>query len=264
MGDRAFTGGIPNGYEAQIVPLLMEPYADDLGERVAKYEPQEIIELAAGTGVLTRALATRMPNARILATDLNAPMLDRAAKSLHGNTRVRFETHDACMLNCPDASADIVTSQFGVMFFPDRVEAFRHAKRALREHGRLVFNTWDSIYKNPACSAMAKAYKAATGQECFLERAPFSYCDQSVIENELHACGFTDVKIVRVEKATTVHSPAAFIDAFANGSPLGEDFNLPGMGRGAAVREAVYEGLVAAVGDGSFENHMSALVIEAQ
>jgi len=77
--DKLFAGSIPELYDRVLVPLIFEPYAHDLAERVAKVGPRDVLETAAGTGVLTRAMISRLPEARIVATDLNQPMLDQAA-----------------------------------------------------------------------------------------------------------------------------------------------------------------------------------------
>jgi trans-aconitate methyltransferase len=80
--DKLFSGSIPEIYDRFLVPLIFESYARDLAKRVAKTDPRDVLETAAGTGVLTRAMALRLPAyARIVATDLNQPMVNHAAAS---------------------------------------------------------------------------------------------------------------------------------------------------------------------------------------
>ena len=77
--DDLFTGSIPQIYDRCLVPLIFESYARDLAARLEKIEPEDVLEIAAGTGVVTRAIASLLPNARIVAIDLNRQMLDHAA-----------------------------------------------------------------------------------------------------------------------------------------------------------------------------------------
>src|SRR5690349_2607472 len=123
--DTVFAGSIPELYETQLVPLIFEPYAADLARRVAALHPSRVLETAAGTGVVTRAMARLLPaHAELIATDLNQPMLDRAA-AVGTERAVRWLQADAMRLPFDDASFDVVVCQFGVMFFPDKAHAFR-------------------------------------------------------------------------------------------------------------------------------------------
>src|SRR6476620_4505014 len=96
--DKVFTGSIPEIYDRFMVPLIFESHAADLAARVAQTGPQSVLETAAGTGVLTQALASRVPaSARIVATDLNQPMLDHAATKSH-DSRIEWRQADALAL----------------------------------------------------------------------------------------------------------------------------------------------------------------------
>ncbi len=128
--DKLFAGSIPEIYERFLVPLIFESYAVALAKRVAETEPQDVLETAAGTGVLTRALASRLPqDTRITATDLNQPMLDHAAARQPNNRRIAWQQADALALPFPAETFDIVACQFGVMFFPDKVQGYKEARR---------------------------------------------------------------------------------------------------------------------------------------
>src|SRR5262245_37589537 len=123
--DKVFAGSIPEVYDRLLVPLIFEPYASDLAERVAKIDVRKILEIAAGTGVATRALASRLPaSVRIVATDLNQPMLDRARARQSGNVEIEWRQADALALPFGDQSFDAVICQFGAMFFPDKAQGY--------------------------------------------------------------------------------------------------------------------------------------------
>ena len=141
----AFAGSIPELYDRHLGPVIFEPYATDLVRRLPKLGDGAILEIAAGTGIVTRQLAAALPAAvRIVATDLNQPMLDHAA-SKPGMTRVTFRQANALALPLMAAEFDVVVCQFGAIFFPDRVAAYREALRVLKPGGQFVLNVWDAL-----------------------------------------------------------------------------------------------------------------------
>ena len=130
--DKLFAGSIPKLYEEYLVPLIFEPYAVDLVNRLASQSPARVLEIAAGTGVVTRKLASALPESvSVVATDLNQAMLDLA--SVVGTKRpVEWRQADAMQLPFEDSAFDVVVCQFGVMFFPEKSKAFSEARRVLR------------------------------------------------------------------------------------------------------------------------------------
>jgi len=146
--DTAFAGSIPEVYEKYLVPLIFEPYALDLAARLAALSLTNLLELAAGTGVVTRRLALELPEGVTLtATDLNQSMLDVAA-STGTHRAVTWSQADALQLPFANATFDAVVCQFGAMFFPDKPRAFAEARRVLRPGGVFLFNVWDRIEEN--------------------------------------------------------------------------------------------------------------------
>ena len=130
--DKVFAGSIPELYDRLMVPLIFEPYASDLARRVAAIQPRQVLETAAGTGVVTRALASHLAaDAHIVATDLNPPMLEQAARRLQ-DERVTWKQADALALPFEDLGFDAVVCQFGAMFFPDKTQGYREARRVLK------------------------------------------------------------------------------------------------------------------------------------
>jgi SAM-dependent methyltransferase len=145
--DVRFSGSVPANYEKHLVPLLFRPYAEILAERAAQYRPRDILETAAGTGVVTNALAQALPDARIVATDLNQAMLD-VAETRVASGKVTFRQADALDLPFEDGSFDLVVCQFGVMFYPDKVRGNSEARRVLRDGGHYLTAIWDRIDRN--------------------------------------------------------------------------------------------------------------------
>jgi ubiquinone/menaquinone biosynthesis C-methylase UbiE len=152
MSDRAadFIGSIPAFYDQGLGPIFFTEFADDIARRVAVSVPSPVLEIAAGTGIVTRRLRDLLPSeAQLIATDLNPPMLEVARGKFRPDEKVEFQPADATALPFPDASIDAIVCQFGVMFFPDKDMGYREAHRVLVGGGRYLFSVWDSHRHNP-------------------------------------------------------------------------------------------------------------------
>lgn len=215
-----FTHSTPALYDRYMGPLLFEPYAKVLAERAALLQPDQILETAAGTGIVTRALHRAVPQAQIVATDVNPVMLQVAAQHL-GSDRVSFQPADAQNLPFADASFDLVVCQFGVMFFPDKVRANEEARRVLRSNGHYLLVTFDRLERNPVPQTAGNAVAAlfADNPPEYMERGPFSYVDPALIERDLLAAGFTDIKVETVSLTSRVSARDA-AQGMVLGSPL--------------------------------------------
>ena len=236
--DAVFAGSIPELYETRFVPLIFEPYAIDLARRIAALAPAHVLETACGTGVVTRALARALaPDAELIATDLNQPMLDHAASV--GTARpVIWQQADAMKLPFDDARFDVVACQFGAMFFPDRAHAFAEARRVLRPGGTLVFNVWDRIEENEfadvVTDALALVFPADPPR--FMARTPHGYSDKQAIANDLARAGFSatpHIETVAARSRAASAYDAAF--AYCQGTPLRTEIEARG---GATLTEA--------------------------
>lgn len=264
MSEERFGGSVPATYESSMVPLFFAPYARELAARVAAHAPRAVLETAAGTGVVTRELHRRLaPDVRIVATDLSAEMLVVAEERLAA-PRIELRATDACALPFGDAEFDVVTSQFGVMFFPDRPCAYREARRVLRPAGRFVFSVWDSLARNLASALVSEAAAAHFPHDPprFFERVPFAYHDGTTIRRELEAAGFHDVTIDVVELELRADRAEDVASALALGTPLRGELIARGGDLQAFVRRAT-EHLALRFGPGPIDDRMSALVISA-
>lgn len=264
--DKVFAGSIPDIYDQFLVPLIFEPYAADLAQRLAMFAPKRILETAAGTGALTRAIAGRLPDADITATDLNQPMLDRAATRVKGS-RVSWQQADALALPFDDRSFDAVACQFGVMFFPDRVAGFKEARRVLREGRPFLFNTWDHISKNELVSVVhaALAEMFADDPPRFMERTPHGYHDPDMIRRDLGAAGFTDVAVDVVTARSKAASAYDAAFAYCQGSPWRGEIEARGGPAGLQkATQYAAEALAKRFGKGAIEGGIAALVVSAR
>ena len=265
--DRAFAGSIPQLYERYLVPLIFEPYAVDLARRVALRRPARVLEIAAGTGVVTRRLASVLPpTTAIVATDLNQPMLDQAAAI--GTARaVEWRQADAMQLPFPDESFDAVVCQFGVMFFPDRARAYAEARRVLRAGGLFAFNAWDRIEENEFAETVTRALAGlfADDPPRFLARTPHGYHDTSAITRDLERGGFgRSPELVTLVARSRAASPEIPAVAYCQGTPLRAEIEARGAARLAEATDRAAAALAIRFGEGEVDGKIQAHVVAVE
>jgi ubiquinone/menaquinone biosynthesis C-methylase UbiE len=265
--DSDFVGSIPEIYDTYLVPLIFEVYARDLAKRVASLHPVTVLETAAGSGVVTRALAPELsPEAQYTVTDLNQPMLDHAARKQVIDSRIRWRKADAMALPFDDASFDVVLCQFGVMFYPDRIAAYSEAKRVLKPGGTLLFNVWDRIENNEFAELVTEA--AATlfpgNPPEFLARTPHGYFDESLIREDLRQAGFANVSYATVEAISSAPSPVHPAIAYCQGTPLRNEIEDRDAGLLDRVTECAARAISDRFGTGHVEAKICGHIISAQ
>ncbi len=262
-----FTGETPKNYDRILGPILFIPYAKDIAARARKLKPQNILELAAGTGIVTRILRDQVPHsAAIAATDLNEDMLNIARPRFKARENVSFDVVDAMALPQEDESYDMVLSQFGVMFFPDKVASYREALRVLKPGGTYLLNVWGSWDANPwAELAHARVAQFFEGDPPAFYKVPFHYHDEKQIKSDLEEAGFANVKIEHVAKVTDIPSTEDLAYAAVFGNPLADEIRE--LGGGVTPEQAVdalHEVLTEAFGPSPATMPIAALVISAE
>ncbi|WPH17683.1 class I SAM-dependent methyltransferase [Variovorax paradoxus] len=264
--DKVFAGSIPKFYDTLMVPLIFEAYAADMAERVAAFSPGAVLETAAGSGVVTRALAPRLgAGARYVVTDLNQPMLDYAASRQGADSRIEWRQADALHLPFDDASFDVVCCQFGAMFFPDRSAGYAEARRVLRPGGRFVFNVWDRIEENAFADEVTHAVAAVFPHDPprFLARTPHGYHDTARIREDLGRAGFTGIEIETREELSRSPSAREVATAYCQGTPLRSEIEARDASLLQRATDRAAEAIVSRHGEGPVEGKIQAHVIVA-
>ncbi len=260
----SFAGSIPQTYEQHLVPLLFEPYAADLVTRVATRRPSRVLEIAAGTGCVTRHLArTLSPACAIVATDLAEPMLD-VAKKVRTARPVEWQGADAQNLPFDDGSFDVVLCQFGVMFFADKPKAHSEVHRVLRPGGAWMFNVWDRLEHNDFAAATAEALAGAFRGDApsFLPRLPYGYHDKTVIAQDVARGGFTKTPVITtVTTHSRAESPRVPAVAFCQGTPLRGEIEARAAGKLVAATDVVADAIARRFGARDVTGRMQAHVV---
>lgn len=264
--DKLFAGSIPEFYERYLVPLIFEPYARDLAARVAAAKPQRILEIAAGTGVVTRALASVLPEtAQIVATDLNAPMLEHARTRIGQDGRIEWKPADAQALPFADESFDAVACQFGVMFFPDKTQAFREARRVLKPTGHYYFSVWDKISENEFADVVTQALAEMFPNDPprFLARTPHGHHDIDGLQEQLKTAGFTAISSNVVGARSKAPSPREPAVAYVQGTPLRNEVEARDPARLEEATARATKAIAKRFGTGGVDGRTRAYVVTA-
>jgi len=265
--DKVFTGSIPKLYDTYLVPLIFEPYAADLAHRLASRPVTRVLEIAAGTGVVTRALAVALPDkVSIVATDLNQAMLDQA--SAVGTKRaVEWRQADAMQLPFPDRTFDAVVCQFGVMFFPDKSKAFLQARRVLRPGGVFIFNVWDRIEENEFADTVTTALASVFPNDPprFMARTPHGYHDRRAVERDLANGGFSAPPridtIAARSRAESARIPAI---AYCQGTPLRNEIETRDASRLGEATDIAAEAIAKRFGSGAIDGKIQAHIVTVE
>ena len=262
--DKLFAGSIPELYDRLMVPLIFAPYAADMARRFATHVHGDLLEIAAGTGVVTRALAAAtQPQLRIVATDLNPAMLAQAAAT--GTRRaVEWRQADALALPFPEHAFGAVVCQFGAMFFPDKAAAFAEVRRVLKPGGQFVFNVWDRIEVNEFADTVTSSLEALFPDDPprFLARTPHGYHDHATIARDLGGGGFA--RPPRIEtlsarsRAAGAHEVAF---AYCQGTPLRNEIEARAADRLDAATAHAADALCRRFGIGAVDGLIQAHVI---
>ena len=258
--DARWLDTMPQIYDRCLGPALFAPFAAELAECARRLGPDRLLELAAGTGIVTRGLVRALPDADIVATDLNPAMVSFGSQRVPEAT---WQAADALDLPFLDNRFDLVACQFGVMFFPDRPAGFAETARVLRPGGTALFATWDVVDASDFAAAFTAALATVLpdGPPDFLTRVPHGYTDVDRIASDVRAGGLDEPSIARVVLTGRAESTRGLAEGFCLGTPVA--FGLQERGDLAELTEAIATELVARLGEGPIEGELSAYLITA-
>jgi SAM-dependent methyltransferase len=258
--DRVWADSMSEAYERWLAPTVFRPFAVDLARRILVHAPKRVLEVAAGTGVLTRELVAMDAAGAVTATDLNDAMVEVGRRLAPGAT---WRRADAMALPFGAGEFDLVACQFGVMFFPDKPAAFAEARRVLSPAGRLVVNTWDTLDAHDFQAALVAGLERAFPDDppTFMVSVPHGYADVDAVVSDIRAGGFDDVVVESVTLEGHAVSAAAVATGYLTGTPVRAE--IESRGDLAATTAIVASEMEARLGSGSITGRMTAHVVEA-
>jgi SAM-dependent methyltransferase len=261
IADASWLSGMPEIYDRCLGPAIFAPFADHVADLAAALYPKRVLELAAGTGIVTAALQRELPEVEIVATDLNPAMVEWAAARLPGP---RWQQADAQRLSYPEASFELVVCQFGAMFFPDKPAAFAEIARVLTPGGTLLCTVWDELAGSELPAALVASCEAVLPDDPpgFVTRLPHGYADPDRIGRDVRAGGLELRRLDRVVLTGTTESTRALAEGFCLGTPL--RFELAQRGVPEELTERIATDLVARIGPGPVTGSLAAFLIDAQ
>lgn len=261
-----FSGTVPALYDQYMGPLFFEPYALDIAGRLKKIQPNNVLEIACGTGRVTKHIRHALDDAgKLMATDLNPGMIDIARDVLRGMD-IEFRVADAQALPFNDESFDCVVCQFGFMFVPDKVKAFAEVSRVLKKDGRIIFNTWDKIENNPLSETVRNVvanYFAADKVGDFY-KIPFSMNDQEEFQHLLEQAHFHDICITRVTKEGIAPSCVDGAKGLILGTPAFMEISAVDGSAPAKLVTLAEKEIARLYGDNPCKSELNAWVCEAR
>ena len=257
----SFTG--PQYYDTCLGPAWFEAYAADLVRRLPSRPPGDVLEIACGTGIVTRRLREHLDHSlRLVATDLSRLMLDYAREKLGEGQGIEWHEADALKLPFGDGSFGAVVCGFGIMFVPDRVAALKEARRVLVKGGVLLFNVWDRFESNPPAVANAQVLESLFPDDDEIHfRAPWEMHDAGFLRALLAAASFREVRIETKQVSIEGADPRTIAVGQIRGTPRSALLTKRGMSL-----DDVVDKVAAALeksGGNPYNGFCSAVVIEA-
>ena len=262
--DAVFAGSVPELYQRLLVPMIFEPYAEDLALRLRARPPTRLLEIAAGTGAVTRAMAAALPQTiSITATDLNPGMLAQA-RSQPISREIEWGLADVMALPFGDGAFDTVVCQFGAMFFPDKAQAYAEVHRVLAPGGRFLFNVWepleDSEFPLTVMDALERVFPNDPPR--FMRRTPHGYCDRPTLARDLAAGGFTrPPEFTTVRARSRAASARDVAVAFCQGTPMRGEIEARDASRLEEATAVAAQAVERRFGAGPIEAGISALIV---
>lgn len=258
-----FTDSVPENYDRYMGPMLFEPYAEDLVARLKLREGMRVLEVACGTGIVTRRLREALPaSAKLIATDLSEPMLAFARRKFSSGESIEWQQADALALPFADQSFDAVLCQFGLMFVPDKPAALREMHRVLASGGQLLFNTWHELQRNDFCHvAHTTAIASLRDDPPKFYELPFSLYDDAQLQSWMEEAGFESVSVRAVDLPCVSPSAADAAKGLVQGTPLAVALKERNADT-AAITEAVTAALGARFKGSPIRGRMCALICE--
>jgi SAM-dependent methyltransferase len=261
--------GAPASYERYLAPAMVAPLAEAVADAVEVSSGEHALDVACGTGVLTRAIASRSgTGGHVSGLDLGEGMLARARTwpPVDGDAPIDYVQGSADQLPFDDGAFTVVTCQQGLQFFPDRDAALREFRRVLAPGGRLAIACWTDLPDTAGWYALTEAIERHVGSDVAdILRAPYALSDPGELRRLLEEAGYDDV-VIEIERvrARFAGGPEQFAAGVAGSNPAAGPFAAAGDDRRAAVVTELAPRLEHLIADGHITFEMPSLIAVAR
>ena len=258
-----FVPALAHNFDDTLAPYIFDDFARELIHRAVALQPKRVLELSAGTGYFSRKLRDALPpDTELVIADLDPDMLNTARSKFRVGENVYFDQVDATNMGFPAGSFDLVICQLGVMFFPDKREAFAGIRHALQPNGTILFNTWSPMAQNPFSQIVQEAtsrfFPALAHPRYY--HLQFSYSDPFEISKDMTAGGFDHIDYENIDVKTQVNEFRIFAHGLVHGSRLIDELRSMQVDE-VEVVNTIKDHLIAAFPDGIVP--MRAVLFEA-
>lgn len=260
-----FDSSVAQNYDDLLGDFMFEPFALDLLEKTNVAAMQNVLELACGTGRVTKHLSHYLPGrSKLTATDINSGMVAVAKKRVE-NSAIRWETADISKLPYQDNAFDLIVCQFGLMFVPDKLTALKEIYRVLQPGGKLIFSTWAPIAINRAWLINNRVVNSFLGNKPTLifEQGPFCMDQHQPVIDFLEEAGFNQNRVTLIEKVSEIESASVAAQGFILGLPTLNLINERIPDLLFSVVEKLESELAAELGNHPLKTVFRALLFEA-
>jgi ubiquinone/menaquinone biosynthesis C-methylase UbiE len=265
-GHVSFSGSVPANYDRYMGPLFFEPYALDLASRIKDGDIKKVLEIACGTGRVTKQLRRSLPSpVEITATDISSEMIEVAKTQFLPEENIEFRVADAQALPFSDSTFDLVVCQFGFMFVPDKQKAFGEAFRVLKQEAMLLFNTWDKIENNPLSNTLKNIVEEYFGNQNAAEffKVPFSMFSKEDIRSLLNEAGFKKIDIELITKEGVALSASDAAKSLIFGTPAFKEISEADTSAPEKIVAIAEKEIAELYGNKPSKSELNAWVVEA-
>lgn len=248
---RTFGGSPAESYERYFVPAIGAPLARDLVDRAALRAGERVLDVACGTGIVTRLAAEQVgPTGTVAGLDVNPGMLAVARAVTPPGRSIDWHEASAEAMPLPDGGFDVVLCQMGLQFIPDKAAAVSEMRRVLAPGGRLLVTTPGPT--PPPMAAMAAALADRVGPDVGgFVHAVFSLHDAERLRGLLGGAGLTDVVVDRHVATLRLPAPRDFLWQYIASTPMAAAVDQLSEDAGTALERSMVAGCEPFVDDGA-------------